>query len=83
MPTKKRKEKRGAPKGHIGNPTGKNQWEGIRSDKPIGVRLLKELDEELREYVKGQGITMTQFIEQAIAEKLEKLDSQAKFQKAS
>ena len=73
MPIKNRKKKLGAPKGHIGNPTGKNQWEGIRSDKPIGVRLLKELDEELREYVKGQGITMTQFIEQAISEKLSKV----------
>lgn len=65
-------KKKGAPKGHIGNPTGKNQWDGIRSDKPIGVRLLKELDEQLREYTKEQGITITHFIEQAIAEKLAK-----------
>ena len=63
---------RGAPKGHVGNPTGKNQWDGVRSDKPIGVRLLKDLDEELREYAKEQGLTLTQFIEQAVAEKLAK-----------
>ena len=66
------KNRRGAPKGHVGNPTGKNQWEGIRSDKPIGVRLLKDLDEELRKYAAEQGITLTQFIEQAVAEKLQK-----------
>ncbi len=65
--------KRGAPKGHIGNPAGKNQWKGIRSEKPIGVRLLKDLDEELREYVKEEGLTLTQFIEQAVAEKLSKV----------
>ena len=64
--------KRGAPKGHVGNPTGKNQWDGVRSDKPIGVRLLKNLDRELREYTKEQGVTLTQFIEQAVAEKLAK-----------
>lgn len=62
--------KRGAPKGHVGNPNGNNQWHGIRSEKPIGVRLLKNLDEELRDYAKQQGLTLTQFIEQAVAEKL-------------
>ena len=76
MPTKSRQNRVGAPPGHVGNPTGKNQWEGIRSDRPIGVRLLKELDEKLREYAKSQGMTMTQLIEQAIAEKLEKLEQE-------
>ena len=66
-------KKRGAPKGHVGNPAGKNQWDGVRSDKPIGVRLLKNLDEELREYAQEQGVTLTQFIEQAVAEKLAKV----------
>jgi hypothetical protein len=61
---------RGAPKGHIGNPAGKNQWDGIRSDKPIGVRFLKTLEQELRDYAQQQGLTLTQFIEQAVAEKL-------------
>lgn len=75
MPTQNTKKKTGAPTGHVGNPTGKNQWAGIRSDRPIGVRLLKELDEKLREYAKSQGITMTEFIEQAIAEKLEKTET--------
>lgn len=75
MPTQTTKKKAGAPPGHVGNPTGKNQWEGVRSDRPIGVRLLKELDEKLREYSKSQGITITELIEQAISEKLEKLES--------
>jgi hypothetical protein len=76
MPTQTTKKKAGAPPGHVGNPTGKNQWEGVRSDRPIGVRLLKELDEKLREYSKSQGITMTELIEQAIAEKLAHLESE-------
>jgi hypothetical protein len=75
MPTQTAKKRPGAPKGHVGNPTGKNQWEGIRSDKPIGIRLLKELDQKLREYSQSQGITMTQFIEEAIAEKLHKTEA--------
>ena len=70
--SKQTTNRRGAPKGHVGNPAGKNQWEGVRSEKPIGVRLLKNLDEELREYVKEQGLTLTQFIEQAVVEKLNK-----------
>ena len=65
--------KRGAPKGHIGNPNGNNQWDGVRSDRPIGVRLLKHLDGELRDYAKKQCLTLTQFIEQAIEEKLAKV----------
>lgn len=71
--SKKNNNKRGAPKGHVGNPNGNNQWDGIRSSKPIGVRLLKNLDEELRDYAKKQGLTLTQFIEQAVAEKLAKV----------
>ncbi|MDJ0719955.1 MAG: ribbon-helix-helix protein, CopG family [Prochloraceae cyanobacterium] len=74
---KKITNQKGAPKGHVGNPTGKNQWEGIRSDKPIGIRLLKDLDAELREYAKEEGITLTQFIEQAVAEKLQKIKTSA------
>jgi len=74
---KKITNKKGAPKGHVGNPSGKNQWEGIRSDKPIGIRLLKDLERELREYTKEEGITLTQFIEQAVAEKLEKIKTSA------
>ncbi len=74
---KKITNKKGAPKGHVGNPTGKNQWEGIRSDKPIGIRLLKDLDAELRQYTKEEGITLTQFIEQAVAEKLQKIKTSA------
>jgi hypothetical protein len=62
--------KRGAPKGHVGNPAGKNQWDGVRSDKPIGVRFLKDVEQELRDYAQQQGLTLTQFIEQAVAEKL-------------
>ncbi len=71
--SKQTTNRRGAPIGHVGNPTGKNQWEGVRSEKPIGVRLLKNLDEELREYAKQQGLTLTEFIEQAVAEKLAKV----------
>ncbi|MDJ0717091.1 MAG: ribbon-helix-helix protein, CopG family [Prochloraceae cyanobacterium] len=74
---KKITNKKGAPKGHVGNPSGKNQWDGIRSDKPIGIRLLKDLDAELREYTKEEGITLTQFIEQAIAEKLKRIKTSA------
>ena len=71
--SKQTTNKRGAPKGHVGNPKGNNQWDNVRSDRPIGVRLLKNLDEELRDYAKEQGLTLTQFIEQAVAEKLAKV----------
>lgn len=29
--------KRGAPKGNIGNPNSNNQWDGVRSDRPIST----------------------------------------------
>lgn len=70
------KSKRGAPKGHIGNPTGKNQWEGIRSEKPIAVRLLKDLDSQLRLYAENTGRSLTEVVEEAIAEKLEALKTE-------
>ncbi len=55
-----------AKKGIIRNPTGKNQWSGNRADKPIAVRLLKELDEQVRERASAEGKTLTQVMEEAI-----------------
>ncbi|MEA5595682.1 hypothetical protein [Rivularia sp. UHCC 0363] len=42
-----RYKKRGAPKGTVTNPEGKNQFEGIYSDKTVSVYLLIEDDEKL------------------------------------
>jgi predicted HicB family RNase H-like nuclease len=56
-----------AKKGLIRNPSGKNQWEGSRADKPIAVRLQKELDEQVRERAKAEGKSLTEVVEEAIA----------------
>ncbi|MGL5835385.1 MAG: hypothetical protein ACRC1Z_19470 [Waterburya sp.] len=38
--------------------------------KKSKVKFLKDLDSELRDYAQQQGLTLTQFIEQAVAQKL-------------
>jgi predicted HicB family RNase H-like nuclease len=56
-----------AKKGIIRNPSGRNQWEGSRADKPITVRLQKELDEQVRERAATEGKSLTEVVEEAIA----------------
>lgn len=43
------KGKGGAPKGVVNNPKGKNQYTGELAEKPLSVRLQKEVDAELRQ----------------------------------
>lgn len=61
------KRKKGAPKGTVNNPSGNNQWENIRAEKPISVRLLKEQDEALRAKAESEGKSLTAVMEEAIA----------------
>lgn len=61
------KPKVGAPSGTVNNPTGKNQYLDVRSEKPIAVRLLKEYDEAIRAKAKSEGKTLTQIMDEAIA----------------
>ncbi|MBD2060736.1 hypothetical protein NDI37_21830 [Funiculus sociatus GB2-A5] len=42
-------EKGGAPKGTVNNPNGKNQYAGELAEKPLTVRLHKDIDAALRE----------------------------------
>ena len=42
------KKQRGAPKGHVGNPEGKNQYEGVLAEQVITTRLYKEDSDWLR-----------------------------------
>lgn len=60
-------KKVGVPAGTVNNPEGRNQWAGDRSEKPIAVRLQKDLDEWVREQADERGLTLTQVIEEAIA----------------
>lgn len=62
-----KKVKMGAPRGTVNNPQGVNQWQDIRADKPISVRLLKEQDEAIRAKASEEGKTLTQVMEEAIA----------------
>lgn len=64
-------KKRGAPKGTVTNPDGKNQYENIYSDKPVSVNLLIEDDELLNELAanKPRG-WKSNFIRKAVNEAL-------------
>ena len=64
--TKKKKVKVGAPRGAVNNPQGINQYENVRSEKPIAVRLRKEKDAAIREKAEAEGKTLTQIMEEAI-----------------
>lgn len=64
---KTQKKKVGAPRGTVNNPQGNNQWQDIRADKPIAVRLLKDQDEAIRAKAVAEGKTLTQVIEEAVA----------------
>jgi len=64
---KPKKKKVGAPRGTVNNPKGVNQWQDIRAEKPIAVRLLKEQDEAIRAKAAAEGKTLTQIMEEAIA----------------
>jgi hypothetical protein len=61
-----RKSKRGVPKGTVQNPTGKNQHDNIRAEKPIAVRLLKERDEDIRALAVAENKSLTQVMDEAI-----------------
>lgn len=61
------KKSRGAPMGSVNNPKGANQWQDVRSEKPIAVRLLKEQDEAIRAKAAAEGKTLTQIMDEAIA----------------
>jgi predicted HicB family RNase H-like nuclease len=65
------KKKVGAPRGTVNNPQGNNQWQDIRADKPIAVRLLKEQDEAIRAKAVAEGKSLTQVMEEAVAHYLE------------
>ncbi len=62
-----KKKQRGAPKGHVGNPEGKNQYEGVLAEQVITTRLYKEDSDWLRSIAesKEKGF-MGQFIRDAV-----------------
>lgn len=64
--TKTKKKKVGAPRGAVNNPQGVNQYENVRAEKPIAVRLLKEQDAAIREKAAAEGKTLTQVMEEAV-----------------
>jgi len=73
MPKKNSEKKRGAPKGHIGNPSGKNQYaaargHGVLAQKPIAVRLPDEYDKLLRQLAEKQGVSVGDLVREAIVE---------------
>jgi hypothetical protein len=64
-------KRKGAPKGHVGNPEGKNQYEGVLAEKTITVRLYEEDSELLRSLAEGKDKGfMGQFIRDAVREAL-------------
>ncbi len=63
---KTKKKKVGAPRGIVNNPKGINQYENVRAEKPIAVRLRKEKDAAIREKAEAEGKTLTQIMEEAI-----------------
>ena len=63
---KTKKKKVGVPKGVVNNPQGVNQYENVRAQKPISIRLLKEQDEAIRKKAASEGKTLTQIMEEAI-----------------
>lgn len=66
-------KKRGAPKGHISNPEGHNQYEGVLAGKTITVRLYEEDSELLRSLAEGKDKGfMGQFIRDAVREAIAK-----------
>ncbi len=56
----------GLKKGMTNNPTGKNQWEKIKADKPVAVRLLKEQDEAVRAIASSEGKAVSEVISEAV-----------------
>ncbi len=51
---KKEKKQRGAPKGHVGNPEGKNQYEGVLAEQVITTRLYQEDSDWLRSIAQSE-----------------------------
>jgi hypothetical protein len=49
-----KKQQRGAPKGHVGNPEGKNQYEGVLAEQVITTRLYKEDSDWLRSIAESE-----------------------------
>ena len=68
---KRKKKKVGAHRGVARNPKGINQWQDVRAEKPIAVRLLEEQDTAVRKIAQEEGKTLTQVMEEAIAMYLE------------
>lgn len=58
---------KGVPKGTVHNPTGINQYPGIRSKKMIALRLLKEHDPLVRAKAEREGKTIAAILDEAIA----------------
>lgn len=56
----------GLKKGMTNNPSGKNQWENIKAEKPIAVRLLKEQDEAVRAIAVSEDKAVSQIISEAV-----------------
>lgn len=68
---------KGQPKGFVGNPSGKNQYApkaGIgERTKMLSVRLTLNMDKAIRDSIKAEGITLTQWVEDAFKRKLKGL----------
>ncbi|MBD1836666.1 hypothetical protein [Coleofasciculus sp. FACHB-501] len=60
-------DKGGAPKGTVNNPSGKNQYAGELAEKPLTIRLPKDVDFLLRQIPSKERNAL---IREAIAEKL-------------
>jgi hypothetical protein len=67
--------KPGAPKGHVGNPLGKNQYvdkagEGILSGM-IGFRVPVEVKEKIKEAAKTRNQTISEWLLDCVIEKID------------
>lgn len=65
---------KGKPKGFVGNPVGKNQYvnkagSGVRTRR-FSVRVTPDMDEAIRASVEAEGISLTQWVEDAFERKL-------------
>lgn len=65
---------RGQPKGFVGNPVGKNQYVGKAGvgerTRRFSVRVTPDMDSAIRASVETEGISLTQWVEDAFARKL-------------
>jgi hypothetical protein len=70
---------KGQPKGFIGNPTGKNQYASRKGEgqkkEHIGINVVPTLKQSIQDIVtarkeQGEHLTLTDWLEEAIQEKL-------------